>query len=296
MTSDAPLDTAPDLATEPSSAPWVPPGQDVEIPGVGTTFVRDSGGPPGAPAVLLLHGWAVTADLNFFTTYPGLAERYRIITLDHRGHGRGIRPANGIVRLSDCADDAAAVLDALDVHSATVMGYSMGGAIAQLLWRRHPERVGGLVLGSTSRNFRATPLAGLTYRTYTLLARAAHAVPAPAEAVVKWRIDRRVSSEDRGEWMRAELERASPAGILSAMRSIGRFTSNRWIGEIDVPSAVVITTKDRTIPPRFQQRLAESIPGSVTFEVPGPHDSIVTRPDQYLPALDAALSAVAQRQ
>lgn len=295
MTPDAPANASasPDLAEV--DAPWVPPGHEIEIPGVGTTFVRDSGGPPDGPAVLLLHGWAVTADLNFFTTYQDLAERYRVITLDHRGHGRGIRPADGIVRLTDCADDAAAVLAALDIPSATVLGYSMGGAIAQLLWRRHPDRVNGLVLGSTARNFRATPLAGLTYRTYTPLARAAHAVPAPAEAVVRWRIDRRVSTETRGEWMRSELERASPAGILSAMRSIGRFTSNRWIGEIDVPSAVVITTKDRTIPPRFQQRLAESIPGSVTFEVPGPHDSIVTRPDQYLPALDAALTAVVQR-
>src|SRR4051812_23104320 len=102
MTLRPPVDDTTD-AGEPTSgqagAPWLPPGRDVEIPGVGTTHVRDSGGPPGAPAVLLLHGWAVTADLNFFTVYPSLAEQYRVISLDHRGHGRGIRPKGGIVRL-----------------------------------------------------------------------------------------------------------------------------------------------------------------------------------------------------
>ena len=272
-----------------SEAPWLPPGHEVTLPGTGTTFVRDSGGPAGAPTVLLLHGWAVTADLNFFTVYPQLAERYRVVALDHRGHGRGIRPADGIVRLSDCADDAAAVLEALGIDRAVVVGYSMGGAIAQLMWRRHPGRVAGIVLASTARNFRATPLAGLTYRTYTPLAHAAHAVPSPAEAVVRWRIDRRVGGEPRGEWMRAELAQASPAGILSAMRSVGRFTSNAWIGDLDIPASVVITAKDRTIPARFQQRLAAAIPNGATFEFAGPHDSIVTQADAYVPVLGAAI-------
>ena len=56
--------------------------------------------------------------------------------LDHRGHGRGLRPADGIVRLSDCADDAAALLRELRIDRAVVAGYSMGGPVAQLLWQR----------------------------------------------------------------------------------------------------------------------------------------------------------------
>ena len=68
----------PDRDVAIAGAPWLPPRRDVELPGLGTTSVRDSGGPDGAPVVLLLHGWAVTADLNFFTVYPSLAERYRV--------------------------------------------------------------------------------------------------------------------------------------------------------------------------------------------------------------------------
>jgi len=273
-------------------APWVPPGHRVELPGIGTTFVRDSGGPPDAPAVLLLHGWAVTADLNFFTAYPTLAATYRVVSLDHRGHGRGLRPVDGVVRLTDCADDAAAVLDSLGIEQAALVGYSMGGAIAQLLWRRHPDHVSGLVLGSTARHFQGGPLSDLWYRSYTPLAQLAHRAAAPASALVRWRIERRVKGAERGEWMRTELERVSPAGLLSSMRSIGRFSSTSWIGDVDVPSAVIVTTQDRTIPARAQRRLADAIPAAVTYEVEGPHDAIVTRADTYIPVLADAVAQV----
>ena len=281
------------LDADAGGVPWLPPGRTVELPGIGTTFVRDSGGPDGAPVVLLLHGWAVTADLNFFTAYPSLAEQYRVVALDHRGHGRGVRPASGIVRLPDCADDAVAVLDSLDIDRAIVLGYSMGGAIAQLVWHRHPDRVAGLVLASTARHFQGGPISDLWYRSYTPLAHAVHRVPAPADALVRWRVDRRVRDAERGAWMRTELERVSPSGLLSSMRSVGRFRSTRWIGSVDVPTSVIVTTRDRTVPARRQRGLAAAIDTAEAFEVEGPHDAIVTRADAYLPVLDQAVARVA---
>jgi len=274
-----------------AGAPPLPPGGPLDLPG-GTTFVRDTGGPPGAPVLLLLHGWAVTADLNWFRAYEPLARHHRVVALDHRGHGRGIRPPGGVVRLSDCADDAAAVLDALGIRRATVVGYSMGGAVAQLLWRRHPGKVAGLVLASTARHFQGGPITDLWYRSYTPLARMARAADRPARAVVRRRVDRRVADDERAEWMRAELLRADPAGLLTSMRSLGRFRSNPWIGEVDVPTAVVITTKDRTVPARNQRRLAAAIPGARCAEVVGPHDSVVSQADTYGPVLVEACRAV----
>jgi 3-oxoadipate enol-lactonase len=281
------------VALAPAPEPWLPPGGPVELLGRGTSFGRDSGAPfPGAPTVLLLHGWAVTADLNFFAMYEALAERYRVITIDHRGHGRGIRPANGIVTLPACTDDAMAMLDARGVDRAVVVGYSMGGAIAQLAWYRHRDRVDALVLASTARHFQGGPLSDLWYRSYTPLAHLAHAATGPADAMVRWRIDRRVGGDPRADWMRAELARVSPAGLLSAMRSVGRFSSTRWIGDLDLPASVVITTRDRTIPARGQRRLAAALPHATSHDVDGPHDSIVTRADEYRPALLAALDDV----
>ena len=77
-----------------SSAPpgvRLPPGRRVDLPGRGTTFVRELPGPPGAPVVVLLHGWTVSADLNWFACYEALGRRYRVLAIDHRGHGRGLR-------------------------------------------------------------------------------------------------------------------------------------------------------------------------------------------------------------
>ena len=295
LADQAPTDppvSAESLADDVRGTPWLPTGGPVELPGRGTTFVRDSGGPPGAPVLVLLHGWAVTADLNWFAAYPSLVRRYRVVTIDHRGHGRGIRPPGGRVRLSDCADDVAASLEVLDIDRAVIVGYSMGGAIAQLVWRRHPERVGGLVLCSTARHFQGGPISDLWYRSYTPLAVVANRCPGAARAVVRKRIDRRVADDPRADWMRVELERVDPAGLLTSMRSVGRIRSNRWIGGVDVPTAVIVTTKDRTVPTRNQRKLARAIAGAATFEVKGPHDSIVSRTDQYVPVLLEAVATV----
>ncbi|MFX8316352.1 alpha/beta fold hydrolase, partial [Acinetobacter baumannii] len=93
---------------------------------------------------------------------------------DHRGHGRGLRPIEHF-RLSDCAADAAAVLRALELAPATVVGYSMGGAIAQLVAYEQPDVVSGLVLSGTAqhwqerevqRRFRALGALGLTLSVF----------------------------------------------------------------------------------------------------------------------------------
>lgn len=292
--SDGPTTAGPptadaSVADQVRGTPWLPPGGPVELPGRGTTFARDSGGPPGAPVLVLLHGWAVTADLNWFAAYPALTERYRVITIDHRGHGRGIRPEDGRVRLSDCADDVAALLGVLGIEQAVAVGYSMGGAVAQLLWRRHPNKVSGLVLCSTACHFQGGTVSDLWYRSYTPLARLAHVFSGPAESLVRSRVARRVSDDPRAAWMRSELIRADAAGLLTSMRSVGRFRSDAWIGEVELPVGVIVTSRDRTVPAGNQRRLADAVPDSVSFEVDGPHDSIVTRTHAYLPVLlDAA--------
>ncbi|HEY5695927.1 MAG TPA: alpha/beta fold hydrolase, partial [Acidimicrobiales bacterium] len=86
--------------------------------------------------------------MNWFPAYDALAEHCRVVALDHRGHGQGIRTARRF-RLADCADDAVALADVLGIDRFIPVGYSMGGLIAQLTWHRHPDRVGGLVLGAT---------------------------------------------------------------------------------------------------------------------------------------------------
>ena len=63
----------------------VPAGQHVRLPGRGTTFVREVAGPPGAPAVVLLHGLGATSALNWPGAYNALSPWFRVLAVDHRG-------------------------------------------------------------------------------------------------------------------------------------------------------------------------------------------------------------------
>src|SRR4051812_22903803 len=110
----------------PVGGPPLPMGRRLHLEGRGITFVRQGEGPPGAPTLLLLHGWMASGGLNWFRVFDALGARYNVVAVDLRGHGRGIRNGRRF-RLADCADDAAATLDALDAGPVIAVGYSLGG-------------------------------------------------------------------------------------------------------------------------------------------------------------------------
>ncbi len=278
-------------ATEPR-APALPPSTDIELPGLGTLAVRDVAGPPDAPVVVLLHGWTATADLNFFTCYTALAERYRVIAFDHRGHGRGLRTRKTF-KLEDCADDAVAVLDVLGVESAIPVGYSMGGTVAQLMWRRHPYRVDGLVLAATAPYFAGKQAERLSFMGLTGLAALARFTPSQARS---WLTDQfYLQRKDWGEWAIEQASQHDWRMILEAGRAIGEFSSSDWIGEIDVPAAVIVTTADGVVPFRRQVRLFEGIPGAEPFRIDAGHDAVVNDAGRFVPQLLRAIGSVIGR-
>ena len=81
------------------------------VPDRGEFFLRDSDPTSSAPVVFMLHGWVASADLNFGGLYQDvIAAGYRVIAIDHRGHGRGLR-ALVPFRLVDCAATDAAASD-----------------------------------------------------------------------------------------------------------------------------------------------------------------------------------------
>jgi 3-oxoadipate enol-lactonase len=246
------------------------------------------------PPVLLLHGWTVTADTTFAPTYPALADGYRVVAPDQRGHGRGL-PARGRVDLTDLADDAAAVLDAVGVERAVLVGYSMGGAVAQLVWHRHPERVDGLVLCSTARHFGAGRRADVWFRGQDVMAPAVRAMPGLARTRMQRAVEAKVTTGPLADWYRRELLRSDPASLLRVGAALGRFRSSEWIGTVDVPTAVIATTEDGVVPTRRQRALAGAVPGAALFEVDGPHDAAVSRSDRWVPVLRRALDDVHAR-
>lgn len=104
-------------------------------------------GDPRGDVVLLLHGWP-DSWFTFSRVLPLLPARHRVLVPDHRGFGDSDRPESGY-GIRELADDAAALLDALSVDRATLVGHSLGSFVARRLAIAHPDRVARLVLIGT---------------------------------------------------------------------------------------------------------------------------------------------------
>lgn len=255
------------MSTTAAPVAGIPRGRRIELFRRGTTFVRTIKGPPGAPTVVLLHGLAATAALNWHQVFVPLGEHFRVVAPDLRGHGRGIRSSRRF-RLADCAADVAETLHALDCDPAIVVGYSMGGPVAQLMWRDYPEVVSGLVLCATGADFvpgnreryamvalaqilaGTTRLGGVaTWLPATLMRRLLN-VPGGA------------NSTPMAVWARKEMSKHNPRMVLEAAQSLATFSSKGWLSGVDVPTSVLVTTRDSAVLPMAQFRMATTIPNS----------------------------------
>ena len=264
----------------------LPPARTVQVEGRGEFFLREIAG--DGPTVMLLHGWFASADLNWLGAYDALAAAgYRVLAIDHRGHGRGLRPLVPF-RLADCAADAAAVLRELDAAPAIVVGYSMGGAIAQLLARDHPDVASGIVLSGTAQHWQDPELRH-TWKAMGLVSISLSVAPRPVLRKAFGRLG--LPLDETSAWLMSEITRHSARDIAEAGRELGRFDSRPWLAAVRVPAAVVLTSRDEAVAPGRQRELAAAL-GAPVFEAPIRHLQ-VTDAAKYNPALLEALAAVA---
>ena len=123
-------------------------GRELTIERPGCTIHAWLAGPADAPLVAMSH--AALVDHTFFARLlPPLLPRHRILTWDIRGHGAS-RPLDGRFLIPDAVDDLIALLDALEIERAVMLGQSMGTYVGQELVYRHPDRAAALiVIGGT---------------------------------------------------------------------------------------------------------------------------------------------------
>jgi 3-oxoadipate enol-lactonase len=289
---------APSVAEPAEPRPHLPLGRRIELPRRGTTFVREVKGPPGAPTLLLLHGWIASGGLNWFRTFETLSQHFNVLAPDMRGHARGLR-SRKVFRLHDCADDAAAMLLAMDAGPVIAVGYSMGGPVAQQLFRRHRDLVSGLVFCATAPTFLLGQREKLIFTTLmataagtTRFGSLALAIPGLANRVQPFAA-RSTSQGSLPAWAAGEMRRHDWRMIIEAGHSLGTYNARHWLHEIDVPTTVMVTERDKAIPTHVQLELAERIPGATVVSVDDGHT--VCAKDSFAPPLLQACLQVAAR-
>ncbi len=267
--------------------PALPPGEWITLPKRGKVFVRRIAGPAASPTVLLLHGWTVTADLNWYPTYAPLAQRASVVAFDHAGHGTGLTTKR--FSFLECANDVLAIADALEIEQFICVGYSMGGAIAQLLARQAPERITGLVLGATATNFRGRGLRSLRFSLLPVLAGVSRLTPTSLR-LWSWRQTVfNIIGSNFGRWAQAEVLKGDPQAMLDAGCELFNFNSQLWIGELTMPVAQIHTQGDNVVPDYLQQELSQSLANISVFAYRGGHASVVTDFDSFWHCLSDAL-------
>lgn len=213
----------------------------------------DEGDPSGAP-VLLIHGFASTANVNW--VHPGWLKTlgdagFRVIALDNRGHGASDKPHEAeAYRPPVMAEDAVALLNHLGIPEANVMGYSMGARISAFLALAHPERVrslvfGGLGIGMTDGVGDWDPIAD--------------ALLAPSLEVV---------THERGRMFRAfaEQTKSDRNALAACIHGSRDLISRRDIAKITAPTLIGVGTTDDIA--GSPQELASLMPNAAALDIP----------------------------
>lgn len=236
----------------------------LRIHGRHTTVVDHGEGMP----LVLLHGFPLDHAM-WSAQIDALAPRFRVIAPDLRGFG-GSEPTEGVVTMAQFADDAAAVLDALNIDRPVALaGLSMGGYIALEFFRRHRARLAALILCDTraAADDAAAAAARLTtaeqVRREGMAALAAGvAAKLMAAATLSARPKLALAVHD------AALA-ASPIGVAAAALGMGRrddFTEA--LATIDCPTMLIVGECDAISPPAEMRGMAARIPGAKLVEIP----------------------------
>jgi pimeloyl-ACP methyl ester carboxylesterase len=243
--------------------------------------------------VLLIHGLAARGK-GFKFQIPALSERYRTITFDNRGVGETDQPEEPY-SIAGMADDAAGLLDALDVESAYVFGVSMGGMIAQELVLRHPRRVRKLALGCTHSGIKhCTPSPQWVTDIFKNLP------GKPRDQVVRESIPFNFSpfTQEHNPQLIEEMvplmidNRQRGRAYSNQINAIYAFDAYDRLPEIAVPTLILTGADDVLIPPANSQTLAARIPNArlIEYEHAG-HLFFVEKSDQVNKALQEFFSA-----
>jgi 3-oxoadipate enol-lactonase len=243
-------------------------------------------GPADAPPLVLSNSLGSTLAMWDGLAGP-LAERFRLVRYDIRGHGRSPAPP-GPYSIDDVGGDLVALLDHLGIERAHIAGVSLGGMTAMWMGIHAPERVDRLVLCCTSAKL--GPPETWSERAATVRVQGTGAV---AEAGVgRWLTEpyRRSHPEVAAE-LQAMIASTPADGYAACCAIIEHMDLEPRLGAIRAPTLVISAAQDPSTPPEHGERIAAAIPGA-RYELldPGAHLVALERPEAVLPLIVEHLS------
>jgi pimeloyl-ACP methyl ester carboxylesterase len=160
-----------------------------------------------------------------------------------------------------------------------------------LLWRRHRQLVDGLVLCATAR--RVGP-GGVPARALAagLVGASVAASPVLRSRMVRARLASVFGRSAAAPWVVEQVAPHDHTTLVQAGAALSGFDATRWLGTIDVPTTVVVTTRDTVVAPERQRALAEAIPGARVEEAAGGHAIVLDAPHAFVPVLVRALRTI----
>ena len=222
-----------------------------------------------------------------------LADRYRVIAFDNRGLG-GSERGTGPITVASMAEDTAALLEALDVPKAHVVGWSLGSAVAQEMALAHPERIASAVMYATwgrCNGFQRSILAALRL---PYVVRDMDAALATAGLAFSPQL---LDHPDLPQMIEAMLP-AFPQNEEQMQVTVEQWDADLVhdtldrLGAITVPTLVVVGEQDLLTPPDQAKAVADAIPGARYELMTGPgssHCLHIERPDDLLKIVDGFL-------
>jgi pimeloyl-ACP methyl ester carboxylesterase len=203
-----------------------------------------------SPVVVLVHG-AAGSRLDWSAEMRRL--HAGVIAVDLPGHGKSPLPGRSTV--TDYAADIVALLDALNIPQAVIVGHSMGGAVAQLLALDHPARVRGIALIATGAKLPIHP---------DILTFAMSDQPKVAHLINQWSW---LSDEAAQPESYEAIMMVHPEVMRDDFAACAAFDSRPRLGEIRVPTLIIGAAQDRMMPPKFSRFLHDNIAGSTLIMV-----------------------------
>lgn len=213
-------------------------------------------GPPGAPWLVLLNSLGTSTRMWDGPTGP-LAEQFRVVRLDARGHGESpASPRGTALTLADLGADVLAALDGLGVGRAHLAGVSLGGMTAVWLAANHPERVARIAVIASS----AQPGNAGAWRERATAVRAG-GMAAVAEAVLDlWLTPELARREPQvRDGLQAQLVACDPESYAQCCAALGALDLTGDLGRIAAPTLVVAGAEDRALPPEHSARIAAGL-------------------------------------